>query len=64
MKAALRSAGRGEKSNETGNDEAATARKAVVEGQAMVVYVDYLLAPMDAIWWIRPVSSIRWRSLR
>lgn len=26
-------------------DDSATARKAVVEGQAMVVYVDYLLAP-------------------
>jgi hypothetical protein len=46
MKAALRSGAKGEKSNETGNDEAATARKAVVEGQAMVVYVDYLLAPV------------------
>ena len=28
-----------------GNDESQAARKAVVEGQAMVVYVDYLLAP-------------------
>jgi hypothetical protein len=27
------------------NDDGATARKAVVEGQAMVVYVDYVLAP-------------------
>jgi len=27
------------------NDEKQTARKAVVEGQAMVVYIDYLLAP-------------------
>ncbi len=27
------------------NDEGMSARKAVVEGQAMVVYVDYLLAP-------------------
>ena len=27
------------------NDDGAMARKAVVEGQAMVVYVDYLLAP-------------------
>jgi hypothetical protein len=27
------------------DDESAAARKAVVEGQAMVVYVDYLLAP-------------------
>ncbi len=29
-----------------GNDDSAIARKAVVEGQAMVVYVDYVLAPM------------------
>jgi hypothetical protein len=28
-----------------GNDDAANARRAVVEGQAMVVYVDYLIAP-------------------
>jgi hypothetical protein len=28
------------------NDDAAVARKAVVEGQAMVVYVDYLLKPL------------------
>jgi hypothetical protein len=34
------------KSNGDSNDDGATARKAVVEGQAMVVYVDYLLAPM------------------
>ena len=27
-------------------DDSATARKAVVEGQAMVVYVDYILAPL------------------
>ncbi len=27
-------------------DDSATARKAVVEGQAMVVYVDYILAPV------------------
>jgi len=45
MKAALKPAGAGSKNNETGNDDGATARKAVVEGQAMVVYVDYLLAP-------------------
>ncbi len=37
--------GTGNQSNETGNDDSATARKAVVEGQAMVVYVDYVLAP-------------------
>ncbi len=30
---------------QTGNDESQLARKAVIEGQAMVVYVDYLLAP-------------------
>lgn len=28
-----------------GNDECTTARHAIVEGQAMVVYIDYLLAP-------------------
>ena len=46
MKAALKPAGNGSKSVEIDNDDGATARKAVVEGQAMVVYVDYLLAPM------------------
>ncbi len=46
MKAALKQPGNAGKTNETGNDDGATARKAVVEGQAMVVYVDYLLAPM------------------
>lgn len=30
----------------SGNDEISTARHAIVEGQAMVVYFDYLLAPM------------------
>jgi len=30
---------------EQANDDGAIARKAVVEGQAMVVYVDYILAP-------------------
>jgi hypothetical protein len=38
--------GNGSKSAESGNNDVAIARKAVVEGQAMVVYVDYLLAPM------------------
>ncbi len=28
-----------------GNDDSTTARHAIVEGQAMVVYIDYLLAP-------------------
>jgi len=46
MKAALKPAGHAAKTSENGNDDGATARKAVVEGQAMVVYVDYLLAPM------------------
>jgi hypothetical protein len=37
----------GKKSGETGaTDDNAAARKAVVEGQAMVVYVDYLLKPI------------------
>lgn len=46
MKAAVKSTGNGVHGNETGNDDGATARKAVVEGQAMVVYVDYVLAPL------------------
>jgi len=46
MKAPLKPAGNASKSGESGNDDGATARKAVVEGQAMVVYVDYVLAPM------------------
>jgi hypothetical protein len=46
MKAASKTAGNDPNSNESGNDDGATARKAVVEGQAMVVYVDYVLAPM------------------
>lgn len=37
----------GKKSDETNaTDDAAVARKAVVEGQAMVVYVDYMLKPI------------------
>lgn len=43
MQAATKPAG--SKSGDSGNDDGATARKAVVEGQAMVVYVDYVLAP-------------------
>ena len=31
--------------NDESNDESTTARHAIVEGQAMVVYIDYLLAP-------------------
>jgi hypothetical protein len=34
------------KANQNDDDDGAIARKAVVEGQAMVVYVDYLLAPL------------------
>jgi len=34
------------KDDESENDDSAIARKAVVEGQAMVVYVDYILAPL------------------
>jgi len=44
MKAATRSSDDDAKGGET--DDSATARKAVVEGQAMVVYVDYVLAPV------------------
>jgi len=46
MKAAVKPAGNSSKMSDSSNDDGATARKAVVEGQAMVVYVDYLLAPM------------------
>jgi hypothetical protein len=45
MRAALKKTGNGSTTGE-GNDDGATARKAVVEGQAMVVYVDYILAPV------------------
>lgn len=34
------------KDEQSENDDGAIARKAVVEGQAMVVYVDYVLAPL------------------
>lgn len=44
MRAALKPAGKAADSQ--ANDDGPTARKAVVEGQAMVVYVDYLLAPV------------------
>jgi hypothetical protein len=44
MKAA--SKGKDGKHDEMENDDSAVARKAVVEGQAMVVYVDYVLAPL------------------
>jgi len=46
MKAALKPAGTAKKEGEEENDDSAIARKAVVEGQAMVVYVDYILAPV------------------
>jgi len=45
MRAAAKPAGTG--NNLDASDDAPLARKAVVEGQAMVVYVDYLLAPME-----------------
>ena len=45
MSAAVKPARNGSKPSDSGNDDGATARKAVVEGQAMVVYTDYLLAP-------------------
>jgi len=44
MKAA--SKGAAKKHDEIENDDGAVARKAVVEGSAMVVYVDYVLAPL------------------
>lgn len=46
MEAAVKPAAKGSRYRENGDDDGATARKAVVEGQAMVVYVDYLLAPV------------------
>lgn len=47
MKAGSNSEGGANKKNdESQNDDGAIARKAVVEGQAMVVYVDYVLAPL------------------
>jgi len=45
MKAGMKPAGQGVP-NADANDDGPTARKAVVEGQAMVVYVDYVLAPV------------------
>src|SRR5579871_374862 len=47
MKAASKPEGSTAKKDDEGeNDDSAIARKAVVEGQAMVVYVDYVLAPL------------------
>lgn len=47
MKVASRlDGGANKKDDESPNDDGAIARKAVVEGQAMVVYVDYVLAPL------------------
>ena len=47
MKAASKPEGSSnKKEDESENDDSAIARKAVVEGQAMVVYVDYVLAPL------------------
>jgi hypothetical protein len=47
MKAGQEKLQAGEKRNEPdANDDSQTARRAVVEGQAQVVYVDYLLAPL------------------
>jgi len=46
MKAAKKPAGNNAKGAADSNDDGMIARKAVVEGQAMVVYVDYLLKPV------------------
>jgi len=46
MKAATKPEGSAHK-DDSANDDGAIARKAVVEGQAMVVYVDYVLAPFQ-----------------
>src|SRR5579864_2741453 len=45
-KAGVKPAAKGQPGNgDDVNDESTTARHAIVEGQAMVVYLDYLLAP-------------------
>jgi len=46
MEAATKPAGKGSHAPNGENDDGGAARKAVVEGQAMVVYVDYVLAPV------------------
>ncbi len=46
MKAGQPAEGPKKDSDSDGNDDSQTARRAVVEGQAQVVYVDYLLAPL------------------
>jgi len=46
MKATEKPVKAGPKTVAIDNDDAATARRAVVEGQAMVVYVDYVLKPV------------------
>jgi len=47
MKAVAKPEGNTNKEGQEENDDGAIARKAVVEGQAMVVYVDYILAPLN-----------------
>jgi hypothetical protein len=47
MKAAAKPESAAKKEGQEENDDSAIARKAVVEGQAMVVYVDYILAPLN-----------------
>ena len=44
------------------NDESTTARHAIVEGQAMVVYIDYLLAPYGRNLKDTPGLWPRWRT--
>ncbi len=54
MKPAAKPAGKQENSNAPVDGDSQIARKAVVEGQAMVVYVDYMPSPSDAPSRIRP----------
>ncbi len=46
MQVAMKPEGKGGDAAGSSNDDGAVARKAVVEGQAMVVYVDYVLKPL------------------
>ena len=55
---------KGEKSNETGNDEAQPHARPWSKAKPWWSMWTTCSHPSDAIWWIRPVSSIRWKSLR
>lgn len=46
LKKWMKNGGKPPAKENSGNDDGASARKAAIEGQAMVVYVDYALAPL------------------